>query len=224
MNKFFLIPIIVSCFSVFQCKEHRNMVENLTTVSVIDSLSKKTTLPYGKKEIIDFQFPEKWMCGGGYLEKSLKESGYNDQDSAKYAQAYFEIIEFNRNLDTVRPIKSDLEILKNIPSINFENSDFYSVLRMPDISDRIHVYGIIFRNDDIFFNPCYITISNNEIIDHLTSYEKSKWAVMEHKVCYIDTNYIFHVKYFTNVDGYEVTTGEYEKYKISNEGKFVKIK
>jgi hypothetical protein len=223
MRKLTFILVIILTVLFNQCKEHKNIIYYSSKNSKLDSLSQEILLPYGREEIVKINFPTKWMCGGGYLEKSLKKLGYNDEDSIKYAQAYFSIIEFNRNLDTISPIKLDLDFFKKIPDINFENSDFLSVLKLPDVNDDIHVYGVNFRNGDTFFNPCYFTISNNEIVDFLTIYEKSRWSIMEHKSCFIDTNYIFHVRYFTNIDGYEVTTGEYEKYKINLQGKFVKI-
>ena len=67
-------------------------------------------------------------------------------------------------------------------------------------------------------------MKNGLVLDVLPTYEFSRIETLVNKTCYIDENYIWHVKTFQNIDGFEVETVSYERYKISDDGKFNKIK
>lgn len=87
-----VFPLFASCRNIQDSTSEKETVD----IALLDSTSIKIGIPYGREELIVFDFPEHWYCGGGYREVSLKEEGFNDADSIKYAQAYFSIIEFQR--------------------------------------------------------------------------------------------------------------------------------
>lgn len=183
-----------------------------------------------------FDFPEHWYCGGGFLETSLKEEKLDDTDSIKYAQAYFTIIESQRTSYSLnlQEISFDDSIIKRIEH-NFGRADdiisdiklsvksCYSYIKLPKCNGY-HVYGVVVQTTrEMELNPFFIVVNNNgEIVDGLLTYEYSPPHCIANKSCYIDESYIFHVKHFYNVDGYEVDRHQpYQRYRISEEGKFV---
>ncbi|KAA1241584.1 hypothetical protein [Aquimarina sp. RZ0] len=203
----------------------------------LDSLSKKVTLPYGRKELVEVDFPKEWYCGGGYLEHSLKKEGLNDKDSIQYAQSYFRIIKFNRNdninIDLNTSIKlndsgtlqtiNNLLVNKNDDKQKRIKSESSLFIKLPNYKN-FKIFGLLAKGDHVFYNPIYIIVKNNRISDVLAAYEYSKSETLVTKSIYIDENHIFNCKTFDNIDGYEVSSREIISYKISDEGKFVKTK
>ncbi len=204
-------------------------------IEFLDSLSKKITLPYGRKELVDIDFPDDWYCGGGYLEGSLKKEGLNDKDSIQYAQSYFRIIKFNRNdninIDFNKSIKlndsatlhtiNNLLIKKNDDKQKRIKSDLSLYIKLPNYKN-FKIFGLLGKGDHLFYNPIYIIVKNNKISDVLAAYEYSKSETLINKSIYIDENHLFNCKIFDNTDGFEVNSGKNVSYKISNEGKFVR--
>ena len=209
---------------------------NFIDVKILDSFSLKMELPYGKKEIIDYDFPDHWYCGGGYLEGSLLQEGCASKDSIDYAQAYFSIIHFNRedNLASQPEIKS-FNLGESISEINKillkyndsritpSNPKVSAFIKLPDTQGNM-VFGLVTYENNIHYNPIYLVVKNGLVLDVLPTYEFSRIETLVNKTCYIDENYIWHVKTFRNIDGFEVETVSYERYKISDDGKFNKIK
>ena len=205
-------------------------------IKFLDSLSQKVKLPYGKKELVDLDFPDNWYCGGGYLEHSLKKEGLNNQDSIKYAQGYFRIIEFNRNdnviIDLNKSIKLNdsitLQAINNLLTTKKEDkqkritSKISLFIKLPDYK-KFKIYGLLGKGDYTFYNPIYIVVIDDKIIDILASYEYSKSETLINKSIYVDEDYVFNCKTFTNIDGYEVSSGNVISYKISDEGKFMRV-
>lgn len=203
----------------------------------LDSLSKEVTLPYGRKELVEVDFPNDWYCGGGYLEHSLKKEGLNDKDSIKYAQSYFKIIKFNRNDNINIDLNTSVKLRDSatLQTINNQlvkkkdddqkriKSELSLFIKLPNYKN-FKIFGLLAKGDHVFYNPIYIIVKNNRISDVLAAYEYSKSETLVNKSVYIDENHIFNCKTFDNIDGYEINSGETISYKISDEGKFVKIK
>ncbi len=202
----------------------------------LDSLSKKVTLPYGRKELVEVDFPNDWYYGGGYLKHSLKKEGLNDKDSTKYAESYFRIIKFNRNdninIDLNKSIKlndsatlqtiNNLLVKKNDDKQKSIKSELSVFIKLPNYKN-FKIFGLLAKGDQVFYNPIYIIVKNNRISDVLAAYEYSKSETLINKGVCIDENYIFNCKTFNNTDGYEVNCGKKESYKISDEGRFLML-
>ncbi|WP_165748558.1 hypothetical protein [Cellulophaga sp. Z1A5H] len=75
---------VAVAFTVVDLKKHteidaksnyENNKDTVIDVNRLDFLSKKVSLPYGKKEIIDYNFPDHWYCGGGVFKWFVARRG-----------------------------------------------------------------------------------------------------------------------------------------------------
>lgn len=231
--------IIIAIFTLplfTLCKNNQTTIpcSDRIDLALLDSTSINTELPYGREEVIVFDFPEHWYCGGGFLEASLKEEGLDDTDSIKYAQAYFAIIESQRidyslglheisfGDSTIKQIEHNFGKPDDLISYISSIKNCYSYIKLPDCNGY-HVYGVVVQTTGYTeLNPLYIVVNNNgEIVDGLITYEYAPPHSITNKSCYIDESYIFHVKHFYNIDGFEVSSHQlYKRYRISEKGRF----
>ncbi len=173
---------------------------------------------------------------GGYLNGSLQEEGYPIKDSIRYANAYFAITKFDRenqlafyketqtfSLEGSISKINEMLLKSNDQRISSLKPSVSAFIKLPNVYGNM-VFGVVTQENNIFYNPIYLIVKNGVVQDVLSTYEYSRIETLVNKSCYIDENYIRHIRSFENVDGFEVETIRYERYIISKEGCFIKIK
>jgi hypothetical protein len=211
--------------------------------SLIKNINKNIPIthypPFGNKALVDTIFPETWQSqfGENFLEHSKE----------KIQVIFDSILSDNRD----KNIEEKLNALKNLfcennfpiayydDMVHVFDGNFSTEKSSPIANFRFNnnINVTLFSSKPVILNTGkYIAEYNNyryqrndmissidgKIIDSLNVYYDTSWSIIEiYKLFYIDKNKIIHIKYFS-ADEEFTNFIRYDKYKVSDKGKFVK--
>jgi hypothetical protein len=228
-----LFCFLISCknqntISESQISENKEIKNNFE----FSGSARELNLPFGKREFIEYNFPKDW-----------KFNVYEDNKENPYSTKLNEISIFYSNImeDSIGKINylPESHFLKNQNEVmyhNFEKSinegyyhEFgrlkYQSINLIIFNKPFHEVKEIKKEMGYFYGRIDLASVNNkgDIIDGINiSYSVNYGFSAFERIFLIDENLIIHLKDFS-IGETEASYDKYLKYKIDNEGKFIKI-
>ncbi len=228
----------------------RNTKEITFDLSDLKKISENVSIPYGNKSILENHFPlDRWFFSGINLTNEDELSDSDMEDRLKYKDKWQEIMDY-REFNYADSPAATLEILnhhklafKTIINLINQKEGFYKgsfnaikfvalkyhktpIIQLPR-HHQFNVFGISFEEQEAsdFYatSPLFLVLDDKgNFISAYSSYTGCAYVDCFTKQTYIDSNYIFHTKYFLHDDYINVQHQYYEKHQITPSGQFVR--